>query len=249
MACNVYLSFFRQFDAAELRALEWRYLGACYGIPFIPAFVFLFIDSAGRGKVYGNAVVCPAQIAASRSLMIVQLWCWVTSKWRVLRIATFYGPVWLIILVTVFIYIKVGTVVFAWRKQLISQSRSENKSEMIGNRYPMREFPVSPSTLTSPTSPSAPQKTYEVTISSQVPHSPNSTAQYLSSPRSTYYGDSTSTEPHRDRLQSIHETAFPATHTNVIVERPQIRTLDANRATISYCKTAMLFFLALLCTW
>ena len=61
MACNVYLSFFRQYDAAQLRGLEWRYLGACYGIPFIPAFVFLFIDTGRKGKVYGDAVVSSQQ--------------------------------------------------------------------------------------------------------------------------------------------------------------------------------------------
>ena len=58
MACNVYLSFFRQYDASQLRSLEWRYLAACYGIPFVPAFVFLFVNTGKKGKVYGDAVVC-----------------------------------------------------------------------------------------------------------------------------------------------------------------------------------------------
>ncbi|KAJ9614626.1 hypothetical protein H2200_002763 [Cladophialophora chaetospira] len=231
MACNVYLSFFRQFDAHQLRALEWRYLAACYGIPFIPGLVFLFIDSPGKGKVYGDAV----------------LWCWVTTKWNVLRIATFYGPVWLIILVTMFIYVKVGIVVFRWRKQLLSQAKSESKLEVPRRGYAMKELPVSP---TSPISPQVPPKTYEVTISSQVPHSPDRRQRQLSSPRNTYYGDSSPTTPHHhERFQSIQETAFPDTNTNVVVERPQLRTMDANKATMSYCKTAMLFFLALLCTW
>jgi hypothetical protein len=58
MACNVYLSFFRQYDASQLRSLEWRYLGACYGIPLIPGIVFLFVETGNKGKVYGDAVVC-----------------------------------------------------------------------------------------------------------------------------------------------------------------------------------------------
>lgn len=57
MACNVYLSFFRQYDSAQLKGLEWKYLGACYGVPFIPAIVFLFINTPSRGKVFGSAVV------------------------------------------------------------------------------------------------------------------------------------------------------------------------------------------------
>jgi hypothetical protein len=145
-----------------------------------------------------------------------------------------------------FIYVRVGMVVFAWRKQLLSLSRSEQRAS---NAYPMKEFPASPMSPTSLMSPPPTQKTYEVTISSQVPHSPDRKARHLSSPRSTYYGDSSPTEPHHQRFQSIHETAFPETNTNVVVEKPQIRTLDANKATLSYCKTAMLFFIALLCTW
>ena len=205
MACNVYLSFFRQYDPSQLRGLEWRYLIACYGIPFVPAFIFLFIDSGDRGKVYGDAVVCKPPIDVySIFLTMMQLWCWVTTKWNVLRIASYYGPVWLVILTTVFIYVRVGMVVFAWRKQLISQSRSETRASNI---YPMKNFPASPMSPMSPT------------------------------------------EPHQQRFQSIHETGFPETNTNVDVEKPQIRTLDANKATLSYCKTAMLFFIALLCTW
>ncbi|KIW62355.1 hypothetical protein PV04_10536 [Phialophora macrospora] len=227
MACNVYLSFFRQYDGSQLRDLEWRYLGACYGIPFLPAFVFLFVNSGGRGKVYGDAV----------------LWCWVTTEWNVLRIATFYGPVWLIILVTMFIYVKVGMVVFRWRKQLLSLGRSESKQEVPSGGYAMKELP------TSPTSPSVPQKTYEVTISSQVPHSPDRIHGQLRSPRNTYYGEPSPTNAHHERFQSIHEAAFPETNTNVVIERPQTKKVDANKATLSYCKTAMLFFLALLCTW
>jgi hypothetical protein len=57
MACNVYLTFFRKYDAKQLRVLEWRYILLCYGIPFIPAFTYFFIKSDSRGKVYGSAVV------------------------------------------------------------------------------------------------------------------------------------------------------------------------------------------------
>jgi hypothetical protein len=142
-----------------------------------------------------------------------------------------------------FIYVKVGIVVFRWRKQLLSLGRSESKQEVPSNGYAMKEFP------TSPTSPSVSQKTYEVTISSQVPHSPDRTQRQLSSPRNTYYGETSPTNAHHERFQSIQEAAFPETNTNVVIERPQPKKVDANKATLSYCKTAMLFFLALLCTW
>ena len=57
MACNVYLTFFHKYDAQQLRALEWKYIIACYGLPFIPAFVYFFIDVHGQGKMYGSATV------------------------------------------------------------------------------------------------------------------------------------------------------------------------------------------------
>lgn len=77
MAINVYLTLYRNFDTKRLRRLETTYLLACYGIPFIPAFTFLFIRR-GDMRVYGDAV----------------LWCWIDLEFEVLRLAAFYGPVW-----------------------------------------------------------------------------------------------------------------------------------------------------------
>ncbi|KAI9866280.1 MAG: hypothetical protein M1813_001402 [Trichoglossum hirsutum] len=37
MACNVYLTFFKKYNSAQLKKLEWKYFLACYGIPFPPA--------------------------------------------------------------------------------------------------------------------------------------------------------------------------------------------------------------------
>jgi hypothetical protein len=66
MACNVYLTFFRKYDAKQLRLLEWRYILLCYGIPFVPAFVYFFVRSDSRGKVYGSAVVSPSALSFIR---------------------------------------------------------------------------------------------------------------------------------------------------------------------------------------
>lgn len=71
MACNVYLSFFRQYDMSQLRGLEWKYLGGCYGIPFVPALVFLFVSSGARGKVYGDAVVRVLQMCPPFLILIL----------------------------------------------------------------------------------------------------------------------------------------------------------------------------------
>lgn len=40
-----------------LRGLEWKYFLFSYGTPFVPAVVFLFIETSAKGKVYGSAFV------------------------------------------------------------------------------------------------------------------------------------------------------------------------------------------------
>lgn len=78
MAINVYLTFYYRFDAHGLRKMEVPYLLCCYGIPFVPALVYVFARDRGSHRAYGNAV----------------LWCWVSTEWNIWRILTFYGPVW-----------------------------------------------------------------------------------------------------------------------------------------------------------
>ena len=78
MAVNVWLTFYHKVDAHGLRRMEKWYLLVCYGCPFIPAVVFVFIDSPAQGRVYGDA----------------KLWCWITPNWSAFRFALFYGPVW-----------------------------------------------------------------------------------------------------------------------------------------------------------
>lgn len=78
MAMNVYLTFYWKFDAERLRRLEIVYIICCYGVPFVPAFVFIWINTASKGRFYGDAV----------------LWCWVADNWDIWRVLTFYGPVW-----------------------------------------------------------------------------------------------------------------------------------------------------------
>jgi hypothetical protein len=65
MACNVYLSFFRKYSQHDLRGLEWKYGIFCYGIPFVPALAYLFVNNPVRGRVYGSAVVSLLENVAS----------------------------------------------------------------------------------------------------------------------------------------------------------------------------------------
>jgi hypothetical protein len=36
------------------------YVVCCYGIPFIPSFIYFFIHTHTRGQVYGSATVRPS---------------------------------------------------------------------------------------------------------------------------------------------------------------------------------------------
>lgn len=77
MALNVYLTFYSKFDTRLLQVMELRYICVCYGVPFVPALIFLCVRAAGI-NIYGNAF----------------LWCWISDKYAILRIATFYAPIW-----------------------------------------------------------------------------------------------------------------------------------------------------------
>lgn len=79
MAFNVYLTFLHKYDASNLRSLEWKYAVLCYGLPFIPPFVYFFVNSSSKGPVYGSATVSVlllspgiASNTASSELLIFQ---------------------------------------------------------------------------------------------------------------------------------------------------------------------------------
>jgi Slime mold cyclic AMP receptor len=78
MAVNVYLVFFRGYTVDQLRSLDLAYLLICYGLSFIPAFVFIFINTRERGPIYGPAVI----------------WCWISIDWDFMRFIFLYGIVW-----------------------------------------------------------------------------------------------------------------------------------------------------------
>ena len=78
MAMNVYLTVFKHYDAQQLRARERWYHLINYGAPFVVAFIYCFISTPDQGKIYGPAM----------------LWCWITTPWDYLRIATCYGVAW-----------------------------------------------------------------------------------------------------------------------------------------------------------
>ena len=78
IAWNLYLTLYRNYNADQLRALDWKYFTLVYGTAFVPAFVYCFVETSARGKVYGPA----------------GLWCWISLEWDFIRLVTCYGPAW-----------------------------------------------------------------------------------------------------------------------------------------------------------
>jgi len=122
MAVNVYLVFFRRYDAHRLKKLYWVYGLICYGIPFLPALFCLVYKTEVKGKMYGNATVRTICSESFSALLItfvyLQLWCWIDNEWAAIRIYSYYAPIWLAILAALIIYVRVGVEIFQKRSQL-----------------------------------------------------------------------------------------------------------------------------------
>lgn len=265
MAVNVYLTFYYKFDAVSLRRMEIPYLILCYGVPMIPALVFVFVKDSNGTRVYGNAL----------------LWCWISLEWDIWRIASFYGPVWLVklgcstsrieltrirvvIIVTFFIYIRAGRTIYERRKQLQGfQSSDLDPLTFNGDLI----FPI---------------KTTEVIVTSEPASSANAAMKF--EPLTTI----SALQPRMssdNRAYSIHVTSNSATSTHSnddagfpiqghaddaeampqpisnfstrpkqqrvarAVNHTRRRNHELNNAAWSYTKCAILFFTAILITW
>ncbi|CAG8215701.1 unnamed protein product [Penicillium nalgiovense] len=227
MACNVYLTFFHKYDSEQLRRLEWKYVLCCYGVPFVPAFAFFFVQTQARGRIYGSAI----------------LWCWISVQWSFLRIAIFYGPVWLIISLTFAIYLRAGTVIYQKRRQLRnlggidSDPVPESPFAMLTGIQVTREIACSTPERRSLSEgnarglPSATFRAYSVTIEG------GSTANTLQDSRSKI-------GPSPLQRENSGKTARPDGQ-----DSRRSTSTEASSATWAYTKYAMLFFIALLVTW
>jgi hypothetical protein len=57
MATNVFLVFWRGYDALQLRHLEKWYLLLAYGLPAIPPLVYVILDHMWEVPILGPATV------------------------------------------------------------------------------------------------------------------------------------------------------------------------------------------------
>ncbi|KAI1164326.1 G-protein coupled receptor [Nemania serpens] len=220
MAFNIYLTFYFKFDAEKLRTMEKWYLLVCYGVPFPPSLIYIFISTKSRGRIYSDAI----------------LWCWVGSSWNFLRIATFYGPVWIIILATFFIYIRAGGEIYKRRRDLRKLDSTGGTGIDIETSKQPENYPV---------------KTTEVSITSES----MARTDPLWNPELNLSSES--------RLPGVYSITISSNHgassrtpsntdssTDAVQTNPKRKkNYEASRAAWVYSKCALLFFTALLVTW
>lgn len=116
MAINVYLAFFGGYSVKQFRSLDVKYLLFCYGVSFIPAFVFIFINSGSRGRMYGEAII----------------WCWIDVKWDFMRVIFLYAWIWIGAVFAFAVYVKAGIVIYRKRNQLRGFLNPLNENPFMG---------------------------------------------------------------------------------------------------------------------
>jgi len=233
MAINVYMTIFRNYNAEQLKRLEWRYHVMAYGLPFVVALTYIFVETSARGRIYGPAT----------------LWCWIDNDWAVLRVGLCYIPAWLCIIVALSIYIAAGRTIFIKRRQLRAFS-CPARPQIIAVENPFTSFKTTEILVTSelaeishhdysnmfdevddkgkPISKDPRLGQYTVTINS-APLSPTKTRP-ISSPRT----------PTTSRSDNVHLQ---------FQQRKNRTAMEANAAAWGYTKCAILFFVSLLVTW
>ncbi|KFY39282.1 hypothetical protein V495_06036 [Pseudogymnoascus sp. VKM F-4514 (FW-929)] len=203
MALNVYLTFFHRYGTLDLRRLEYYYLSLNYGIPMIPALVYVFVETEKRGHIFGDAT----------------LWCWVSINWNTLRIATFYGPVWAVLVSTIVIYFIVGKVVYTNRSRFneLTDTNSRNQTSMAAKSIAQEEG-IDMNT---------PEITTHVVVTSE---SCGSTASRTECKRPTC-------------------TVKIETSTSTDLKKSDKGGNSAHRAAVAYFRCAAMFFGAMVITW
>ncbi|OAX83545.1 hypothetical protein ACJ72_02090 [Emergomyces africanus] len=167
MTLNVYLTLTHRYRPSDLKRLEWRYFLICYLIPFVPALAFLFVQTKANGPVYGNAV----------------LWCWIRPEWKAFRFAFFFGPIWLLIIMTISILLYEGIEI------LLQQRRTKKLSIETMNDPPDTSHRCRRRDSTAGT-PGIPPSRNKTTAGGQDnEHADRATAEYPSSSRDTPFGE------------------------------------------------------------
>ena len=150
--------------------------------------------------------------------------------------ATFYGPVWIVILTTFTIYTIAGIDIIQKRRQLLAFSKASS------NAIP----PILENPFTS-------TKTTEVKITSEaivLPGSPRCMSPAIRMHQSRYSNDRNQAQSYQQYSITIESGNGAAVAKQVVPKynRQKVAS-DGNRAAWGYMRCAFFFFVALLVTW
>lgn len=227
MAVNVYLVFFRRYDASRLKKLYWIYGLLCYGLPFIPALVCLLVRKKNKGKIYGNATVIVIAPFPLKLAKTVKLWCWIDNEWAPLRIYSYYAPIWIAILLALIIYIRVGIEIFQKRSQLRAAAHGDGSGTYTN-------------VSTSRPEPFTGLRTTEVDIT----RDPWSSEIISPTAPATAYsrGERSHKENYSITISAPHTAPAPA---RILIKRPH----SMDKVKWAYTKVSVLFAVSILITW
>ncbi|KAL6886830.1 putative G-protein coupled receptor protein [Trichoderma evansii] len=245
MAVNVYLTFYHKYDARALRKIEPIYLICCYGLPFVPAFTFIWVKNSSGDRIYGPAVS----------------WCWISSEWDALRVAALYAPIWICVILTFSIYIGAGRTIYKVRKQVYVFQSSD--LDPISIDEVMTSNPSTDAATLTMESMSGIEPAKLGQNSSQPSYGGGSSSETATRPQSVHIGTNLSNLSNQSYgSQSTYYYASPQSGSNPprpsgnhgnVASRAfrsiRRRNHERDNAAWSYTKCALLFFTAMLITW
>lgn len=231
MAINVYMTLFRKYNAQQLKALEWKYHVMCYGLPFVVALVYLFIENPSGIKVYGDA----------------SLWCWISIEWVVLRIALLYAPAWLAIFTSFTLYVMSGLEIFKKRQELRAFHNSPRHPVEVEN--PFTNFKTTEIEITHELARlpfQTPPEANNAFVHPDDVHNPR----LPGSKGYDSYSIHISSTPLSPSVATPSANAPPTPGSAATISyRNNRAAMEANTAAWGYTKVALLFFVSLLITW
>jgi hypothetical protein len=251
MAFDVYLVIFRRWSPQQVKQVFKWYIPLCYGLPLVPALTCLLFRNKQGDRIFGNAAVCLLLSSQAPATDKLQIWCWIDNEYAYVRIYSYYGPVWIYLLVTFIIYIRVGIEIFRKRSALrafgsgglIHTSLISRCSSVL--RSGNRKSRVDMSSLTLPAFTGT--RTTEVEVIS--------TQNQLPVPAPTHSRSSQGQE----RENYTHTVNITATQKELRRSLPDIardwfdslmRSFDGmDPVKVAYAKCASLFFLSIIVTW
>lgn len=173
------------------------------------------------------------------------MWCWISIEWDFLRVAIFYGPVWMILLATFSIYAWVGKYLYEVHRQLRAMMKLDRES---CQPQAIRNPPITPG-ITKTTEVKVTYEPNTIQIHNQRGNVLNKDQIRQSRYHEPQYTVQVQAEARNDSQYPKFQTPPSPRNPMGRSTKQQKRTVIANQRTVSYCKFALLFFVVQLVTW